>query len=368
MKSKKAAILLSRQPLHPNGNAGWVRQVIKAVQWVRDHDLTLVTSIGLQTWELITTFGAELDLRQEILIPAANESDFARLQSWTLEQFTFDQTRTRIRPVILSEGGEVTNLSVQRDRAVVDTADTLVPISVRSGGNMSRLISEGYSAGKEIMSSMQIVYQRRSSRLKYKIIHDHLNSELDRFGRKYLVHWTRSSNGPWPDERVVDYWRAVVDSKTHPRSAFDTLQHIVSTRKIIASPRHMPGGVATVSMTGLDPEKALALMRWRARYHEMSFEPYGLAIDRDFALAHGVVPVVYYEKKSSQSEARENAWQFQSRGHKTDWRVEEEFRCRGDFDLSGIPPDKLLAICYRPDESTRLESTSGIRTISILAR
>ncbi len=365
MRRRKAVILLSRQPLRPDGRALWVQQTVRAVRWIREQNLTLVSSLGLQTWELVTSLGVELGLRQDVFVPAADELEFANLKSWASDQFELDRDRTYLEPVLLTGEGVKKDLPILRDKAVVEAADLLIPVSVRAGGNMDSLISEGAAGTKEIMSSLQIEYQRRTSRMKYDVATDALNAGLDDMEGRFLIHWTRSSSGPWPDELRIDYWRGVIESTVYPRSARHTLRHIFDSGKIIASPRYMPGGVATVSFTGLAPSEALPLMRWRARYHEMSFEPYGIAIDKEFALAHGVKPVEYYASLSHRPRNAQEDWRCQSQGRKTDWRQEHEYRCRGDFDLSDFPSDKIRLLCYRAEEARQMETETGLRTVSI---
>jgi hypothetical protein len=54
-------------------------------------------------------------------------------------------------------------------------------------------------------------------------------------------------------------------------------------------------------------------------------------------------------------------WLTQSRGRITDWTREDEYRCRGDLDLSAVPKESLLLICRCVDEAEELEHATGIR-------
>ncbi len=66
-----AAILLSRQPLRPCGQTPWVTKVVEAVSWIREQKLTLLSSVGMQTWEMITAVGSRLNLDMNIYLDSA---------------------------------------------------------------------------------------------------------------------------------------------------------------------------------------------------------------------------------------------------------------------------------------------------------
>ena len=363
---RKAVILLSRQPLRPNGRTAWIQRTVEAVQWVRNQNLSLVTSIGMQTWEFLTALAAEFYLKQEVLIPVIDEQSFHQDIEWTKEQFSLKVDRTSFMPVFPLDNDKPRDLPVRRDRAAVEIADVVIPVSIKPRGNMERLVEEALTSGKEINSTFAATYKPRADRLKYEIDRHNLNPEIDTIGNRYLIHWTRSSNGVWPDERQIKYWRAVLNSKEYPRGALYTLQHILSTKTIIGSTRHMPGKIASVSFSGLVLREALTLMRWRTRYHEMSFEPYGIGLERGYALTNGVAKVKYVDSLSQPEQQTPDFWCYQSQGRKADWRSEEEYRFRGNFDLGSVPSSKMIVFCYRSDEAAFLESTTGIKTISIL--
>ena len=97
----------------------------------------------------------------------------------------------------------------------------------------------------------------------------------------------------------------------------------------------------------------------------MSFEPYGIGVERGCALAGGIRPVRYIEKGERSPDDNE-AWLTQSKGVITDWRSEQEYRHRGDFDFGDIPGDRLLVFTHRSEEATLIEREFGIRAVSFL--
>jgi hypothetical protein len=130
----------------------------------------------------------------------------------------------------------------------------------------------------------------------------------------------------------------------------------------------MPGNIPTVSFSGISPLEFAGLMRWRARYREMSFEPYGIGIEREFALRHGIKPVMYYEKECPLSPQGCDFWLTQSRGMKTDWRNEDEYRFRGDFSLAHVSHDKIVCFCFETKQARTIKRQYGIKAIAFCGK
>jgi len=166
---------------------------------------------------------------------------------------------------------------------------------------------------------------------------------------------------------LVDYYRAVLNSDRYPRSAYDTLIHILTIRTLKATTRHMPAGTPTVSFTGLSVAESLPLMRWRARYAEMSFEPYGVALARSAATRLGIRAVRYYDAGAGRPAPGGDVWLTQSMGQRTDWRQERESRARGDLDLSSLSGDDFIAICFHPGEAQKITALTGVRAVSVFS-
>jgi hypothetical protein len=193
---------------------------------------------------------------------------------------------------------------------------------------------------------------------------EELSSALESVGEGYLSHWTRTCDGPWPGERRVDYYRELLASDCYPRSAFDTLRAILRLGRIVASGTHMPGRIPTVSFTGRPPAAMAPLMRWRSRYQHMSFEPYGIAVEKNWAVSMGARRVKYRAARGVRPKSDDpEAWLGQTTGVHTDWRQEDEWRFLGDFDLTAAPPEALLCFCRNAGEARTLEAELGVRAL-----
>ncbi len=339
-----------------------------AVRWVCSEGMTLCASIGPPTWELILAIASLTGTRLLVHLPAADISQYGRLIQRTLIQFSLDRALVDFRPVLTDEPRSArADRPPLRDKTVADTANLLIPVSVRRGGHMQQIIERHLGQGKPVEESFTVPYRVRENPLAYELPVDQLNPKLATIRNRYLVHWTRAANGPWPTELAIDYYAAVIESQTYPRSAFCTLMNMLSGNRLVASDRHMPRSTPTVSFSGLSPVDTLPLMKWRARYRQMSFEPYGVGIDKDTAYQMGIRRVRYYNRRNGTRTGGVDPWLAQSRGQKSDWGAEDEYRHRGDLQLSSAPRDRLVAFCVSRSEAALIETTTGINTVSFLA-
>jgi len=219
---------------------------------------------------------------------------------------------------------------------------------------MSVRITAAENAGREINREFCVAYSDKSAAIKYDLSIPNLNPELDKPGGKYLVHWTRGTSSPWPGERRISFYRDVLKSDQWPRGAMETLVRIVRAKTILSSGHHMPGGTPTVSFSSLAPKDVVPLMRWRARYGEMSFEPYGIGIDRELSRQIGIREVIYHDGAQQEYIPDDQLWRSQSRGKITDWTAEQEYRVLGDLSLRDIACESTALFCMTELEAERL--------------
>jgi hypothetical protein len=366
MRNPTAAILLSRQPLRPSGQTDWVKQTVQAIHWIKQQGFTLCTSIGMQTWELLAALASLEKINQTLFVPATSSGEFEQFKESAIDQFDLTPDSVEFIPIIDNKNTIKEHLWLKRDELIVETADVLVPVSLRRNGHMETVINQCRVQGKEVVSHFQVPYEKRSEPLVYGIQTNRLNPELTRMKNQYVTHWTRAFNSAWPTEKLIDYYKAIIKSETYPRSAFHTLMNIITTKRICASSRHMPILISTVSFSGLPPAEVIPLMRWRSRYQQMSFEPYGIGIEKDYAINLGIQPVRYYGSRSERVND-DKPWLWQSMGERGDWRAEQEYRHKDDFDFSDIPVHRLCAFCYTKKEAQMIEKSTGIKAVSFIS-
>jgi len=360
--SKTATLLISRQPLRPTSRAAWVAQAKKAAHWLKDNDYTLCSSVGIQTWELITSLGSILGIRQLIYLNADNEAEFTDLSAQVQQQFDLDPHLTEFIPVFSERKlqSKVDRLAA-RDRAIISGSDLVLPISLRASSGLTGLLENRPSSA--INRDFQVPYEGRSEPIAYGIFEADLNPELSDLDDGYITHFTRAFNSAWPTERPIDFYRDILKSTTYPRCALDSLLNIVATERIIASANHMPRKEPTVSFSALPPARLIAMIRWRARYSRMSFEPYGIGIATGVAREMSILPVVYHDGADNGGDTDDVYWRRQSRGRITDWETEKEYRHLGDFDITGVPKESLILFCHTGKEADLIEQKTGLRTI-----
>lgn len=358
---KFAAILLSRQALRPTGAAPWVRECVRAIEWIKQERMGVVSSVGMQTWELITALASINKIPLRLMIPVNNEREMLVARATYALHFGLDREIVEFVPVI-GDDDRSRQLAL-RDATVVRKADVLVPVSLRQDGSMVSLIAGAETDGKEIWRQFTTPYEPNHDALKVDYDGHQLTDEIRDFDEDYLIHWTRAANHAWPDERLIDYYSALINSQSWPRSAFETLRRIVESSRLIASSLHMPSRIATVSFSALRPVEALPLMKWRARYSQMTFEPYGIGLPTELAERSGVKAVHYYDRNDALDMDPARVWLWQSRGAISDWTAEREHRHRGDLMLRAIPPEAVILFCRTREEAAELSRRYHHRVI-----
>jgi len=361
---KAALLLLSRQSKRPSRRDDWVTNSIRAVTWVKQNGMTLLSSTGMQTWELITSLGSINGIPLKLILPVQAEEEFHAARKDAIDQFELDPSLIEFHPI--SEQGRITDragLMQSRDKTIVDMADLILPISLRPQGNMFSLMSEARGRGMDVNELFFMEYQKQKNEHSFRITSESVNPEIDNIDGEYLIHWTRAVSDKWPNEKLIDYYRAIASSDSYPRNGCDTLQRIVESGHILASARNMPGKVPTVSFSGMNPRQLIPMIKWRARYHQMSFEPYGIGVSRDLVETLQIKQVNYFQDKADLIGSTSPPWLNQSVGKVTDWRPEQEYRHRDDFNLKDIPRDQMILFCRFVAEAKELEGRFGIRTI-----
>lgn len=353
--------------MQPTGADDWVRRTVEAVEFVSHHNWMLLTSVGMPTWDIVTTLGVMANLPMIICAPVPlGLDDKVVMGSWR-DQFGWNDEIVFPAPVIMVQGGpKATEMACSlRDHALIYEADVILPVSLRRGGNLQTMLIESKRPSARVDDRFAIPYTRSPKSVGYTIERHTLNPDLNKFENSWLIHWTRASNTAWPTERLCDFYHDIINTNDYPRSAYHTLRNILARKRIIASGRHMPSGEPCVSLSSLSPEQAVDLMRWRSRYRQMSFEPYGVAVPRELSERLNIAPVAYYDGRLPKDVSEADRWRWQSAGKIGDWTAEHEFRHRGDIDLSQIAKESLRVITRTQNEATAIEKEFGLESISM---
>jgi len=356
-RRKTALILNSRQQKHPRGSDSWVRNTTKAVEFAAGEGYSIVSSVGMNTWELVTYHASRQEAELLLLIPkdVVDPDDL-------IFDFNLDAER-----VEFCEVGCKTTIGKKwwhaRDLMALDLADLVIPVSIRPGGDLEGMIA---SSEKETNRDFAVEYDS-GSRPLYEPVNPERIIIDERDDWEYITHWTRSFDSPWPDQRPYDYYEMVASGGSHySHSALNTLLHIVSTGRLAGSSRRIKGGFEVVAFTKKHPAVAVELMKWRARFVRWNFEPYGIAIETGTALQLGMRPVVYGTHDDYDMLDDSDKSFYQNVGEKGgDWEPESEWRHAGVLDLNLVPPDRLRIIVRRKSELKVVREVTPIEVIAL---
>jgi hypothetical protein len=193
-----------------------------------------------------------------------------------------------------------------------------------------------------------------------------IDTNIDKRLENYLIHWTRASNEPWPGETKYEYYDSIIRAKDrYPRTALDTLIRILAEKQLRASGKNYRKGMTAVAFSELPPSKALKLMKWRARYCQMTFEPYGIAFDRIYCESKNIKPVLYRPSGEYGTISEADKPYFQSKGTKGSWAPEKEWRHIGHFDFRRANSRCMKLIVRNKNEIKKMRRLTNSEIISL---
>jgi hypothetical protein len=361
-----AAILNSRQGKMPCGKNLWVANTIKAVQYAASQGLTVITSIGMNTWELAIWACSDLGVRQIIVIPESKSPELQKTQDSIRADFNLDMQKVGwlAYPATINARSDKANWP-QRDKLAIEKANILIPVSLRPGGNLERLING--QSGKNVIGDFKTEYRESASDRVPPPEPESLSQSLIDFSWDHVCHWAHTVYGPWPGQNRADYYRSIANTETYPNTGLAALINIIRAKMIYGSSNNIRKNQKAVAFSNLHPRDMLNLMTWRKRYVRYNFEPYGIAIARKTAVAAGACPVIYGESSLYKRLTDSDKRFFQNEGENGgDWRPESEWRHIGDLDLATIPPDEILLIVRNQSEITILRQYCDYRIIAFI--
>ncbi|MCK5832623.1 hypothetical protein KAH81_03035 [bacterium] len=358
------SILNSRQTKMPVGNDLWVSKTLEAVRFNIRENRTILSSIGMHTWNLLTWAIGHYGGKQILILPLYADDLEQEIVYDIVSEYSLDERRVAF--AFYKTNCPITHPKmtwVERDRRVIKLADEISPISIRRGGNLDCEIKKSARGWCKINSASSIPYIKSKRRNIHKMLQKrNLDFILPDIWPK-LTHWTHSFTEPWPGESKADYYRAIACSnEEYPRSALNSLLRILSDEVIYGTRRNFRNHMPNVSFTALNPKESLSLMNWNPSRSRFSFEFYGIAIDMDVAREKGIRKIIYGQEKAYDLLSPENRQYFQPIGSKVDWSKEKEWRFIGDFSLSDIPKDKIIVVVPNRVEAEIIEKRFNLRT------
>ncbi|MCP4632284.1 MAG: hypothetical protein GY855_05105 [candidate division Zixibacteria bacterium] len=361
MKSK-AAILNSRQSKRPIGSDKWIVNSINAAKYCIDKGLTIFSSIGISTYEVITYAAVKYGGNLIIVLPPAIEYDTLIKNIST--DFKLDKNNVGFFfPDDLRN--EKKSDQLERDKYIISNSDLIIPVSINSEGNLQSLIKKS-SRKHELVCDFKTDYPGYKRILKVDYSKLRIQDWSKREDWNYLTHWTRTCNTPWSNETKYDYYESILKSEAgYHHSALNTLCRVLDEKLLRASSKHLHKGVNAVAFSELRPADVVPLMKWRPRLVSMSFEPYGIAIEKDFAQHIGIKRVLYGNPEMYDILKSDEKPFFHSMGEKGDWMPEKEHRYLGDLKLDDIPADKRKIIVKFESEIQKVQSLTSSEVLPL---
>lgn len=169
----------------------------------------------------------------------------------------------------------------------------------------------------------------------------------------YLLHWTRSPDGPWPDEDIDEYLdKLILGVEASDRTAFAALSRIVQTKKIVASSHLIRGRHSVVCFTDVTLGELASRRTFRPHLRRWDYEPYGVGIRKSQLTERGARPVVYGTSDDFASMPTRDQPFFQQAAtadNRTQWTDETEWRCLGNVDLNELSDHLFLFVPTRQE-------------------
>ncbi len=160
----------------------------------------------------------------------------------------------------------------------------------------------------------------------------------------WLIHWTRSTVGPWPDQDEQEFDdELILGCRSSDRSALATLLRIVNEGKLWASAEAIRGGHRVVSFTDVPLHEFRERRAYRRHRRRYDFEPWGIAIRRDVLTFAGARPVIYGDEETWRKIIEQDQPFFQNIGTGDGWTQDErEWRITDHVQLKELPSSAVM--------------------------
>jgi hypothetical protein len=363
LNDKLAVILNSSQSKTPCGNDFWIKNTGLALKELVNSGQVIISSLGLLTWELIVHLVQDANGRQVIISPIFDNADGANIFQRTIDDFELEPSKVAmvfVKPDSKSRSPKDNWL--KRDEAALNSAQRIIPISIRQNGRLHKLLANTADI-KKIDNKFRIEYQKSIVKPPQYDIAQARNEFPD---WDFITHWTRTHHGPWPDEKSAAFYHRLINSgEKYPNNAFNTLLNMANEKKIRASSNKIRDARPVIGFSEASPLTILKLLRWCPRQVNWNFEPYGIAITRQAAKTLGIRPAIYGNDETYRHLSEFDKPYFQNHGGvEVDWRLEKEWRHAGDLKLENLTENDIAYIVWKQDEATQLKSATQARVFS----
>ncbi|MFH1734581.1 MAG: hypothetical protein ABIE92_07710, partial [bacterium] len=361
LKRPRFTILNSRQSPRLSKDSEWAKKTLELLRSLDPKEAVLVSSLGTTAWDFLSWAGARLGFPVILVFPGGSALNFKVVRTKAIMNLGLDDAKTlAIRPLLLKKYKNKLEKNALRDHWVFALSQKYNPVSVRQGGNLDKRLQHPSLPEDAINLTHALKYKPAEPKSRIAIPEkDYQPDDFD--AKQYLIHWTRICIGPWPDESTADYFSRTIN-EAEDQDGFATLKRIINEKRIRASNRLIRGGYQVVPFTARPPEALAELVKWRSGLRRWTFEPYGLAVNKEKLEEMGARPVIYGNLAKFDALSEEDKPFFQLEGSgKHDWREEREWRLSGDLDLGKFNRSEIAAITYRKEEANTIQKNKKIK-------
>jgi hypothetical protein len=217
----------------------------------------------------------------------------------------------------------------------------LLPTEASAGLSTARRVAPSWGCRLRTSPSTTMPYGRASNQLLHS--------------NDYLIHFTRSRQGAWPDQSRADLFDEAIRMDWHEAAPpLHSLHRILFKQRLVASSFLRRGGMPSVCFTAQCLAEALRRREFQPHLGRWDWEPFGIAICRRTLEQLGARPVRYLPTREIESlPAEDQAFaQPLARDYRhRDWTTEQEWRILNDLRLTLIPADRALVIVRSPRDA-----------------
>lgn len=344
---KKLAIINSHQSKYPVGNDLWIKQSEKVLLEYLNNNYIILSSIELNTYEILIYLTRKYNGFQDIVIPIFKNQNKDEIINNLIKEFNLDAKKTGFYLFFNNVNPKNHKLSWKiRDEIIFNIADLIIPISIRENGYIQELLN------KTEKSKINYDYQIKYTKSLYKLLELPKLNSIKNFDKwNYLTHWTSTFFKPYPFENYFDFYDSIFKSENfYSHNAFNTLRHILKTKVLKATDSLIKGQFSCISFTENTPQESIKNMIWRSNRFRYTYEPYGIAFDKDYLISLGARKTMYLDRRDYDNLNPLDKPFFQYYGKDKRWISENEWRLTKDIYLDKIPSNKYLIIVKNNDE------------------
>ena len=339
---RRTAIVMSRLPRLIDPDAAWLIGLRASIQRVKEIGSLLVLVEGTAGFDFVRRAAERADIPVEF-VTADVESDSSDTTAVPMRDRTLVQSAEFVLVLGVRTNGNVHRALRER----LDTDGTIELIDLE--GLQPKAVREDLiSHGARLWSPplIDLPSSGVSSRLQSpNVIEVVPFPSADEWC--FLSHTTRACAGPWPGESVTNYVDSLLDrDDSADHSAVATLTRIIAQQKLIAGNRTIRGGYPMVCLTEVPLANLPNLRQFRTHRTRWDFEPFGFCLRKQWLLDRGARPVIYGSEELWETLSDVDRPFFQRNTteksevkpgrQEIDWSEEREWRHRGDLDFSEL--------------------------------